>query len=263
MNHLKRYFAYRRSQRLRKSPLRRYCEDAVTVVAIAWVALTAFPSLLFAHSEAIGQITFYADEPLPKEIRTVSERAVERLQTTPTFKPTDMLHVFIANSLWRRVILIPASLNAYGAANIWTGNIVLGRCDIKNDVAYNARPKWNERPLHEVIAHECTHVLLQRRVGFVRYLSIPTWKNEGYCECIAGGGSFDRTLGETMLASGKDDNSPAFRYLKFSMAVSAVLQQCKADHVECLGQPATFEAALESAIQKLKKGEPGVGADSR
>jgi hypothetical protein len=47
------------------------------------------------------------------------------------------------------------------------------------------------------------------------------------------------------------------------MAVSAVLQQCKADHVECLGQPATFEAALESAIQKLKKGEPGVGADSR
>lgn len=233
------------------------------MVAIAWLTLTVFPSLLFAHSQTIGQITYYADEPLPTEIVTVSELAVERLHKSPTFTSNDRLHVFIAKSLWRRVILIPASLNAYGATNTWTGNVVLGRCDIRKNVAFNGQPQWNERPLHEVIAHECTHELLRRRVGFVQYLSIPTWKNEGYCEYIAGGGSFDRARGVTMLVSGQEDNSPAFRYLKYSMAVTELLQQCKKNHVECLRQPTTFEAALESAIQNLKMGEPSFGADLR
>ena len=85
-------------------------------------------------------------------------------------------------------------------------------------------PAHNQRSLHLVIAHECTHQLLRRRLGLLAAFRLPTWKNEGYCEYVAGNTSFDLAQGIELLASGNADSSPAFQYVKYYLAVRHILE---------------------------------------
>ena len=45
----------------------------------------------------------------------------------------------------------------------------------------------NARSLSGVIAHEITHLLIRKKFGYWRNLTMPTWKKEGYAEYVAGG----------------------------------------------------------------------------
>ena len=47
------------------------------------------------------------------------------------------------------------------------------------------------RPLHEYIAHEVTHMMVEDRIGIMASRRLPVWLREGYAEYVARSDSFD------------------------------------------------------------------------
>lgn len=118
-------------------------------------------------------------------------------------------------------------------------------------------PNYNQRPLHSVIAHECTHQLLRRRLGIVKALRLPTWKNEGYCEYVAGEPSFDVSKGIKLLANSQSHPSPSFQYLKYYLAVRQAIDVDGISVVELMSQDISAESLVKQAAES--SGSPEVG----
>jgi hypothetical protein len=224
MNHLWALLDWIWKRRQPKSRLRRYLERGLYAVMAVWALLLFFPHVLFAHSVRVGRFSIYSDEPIADSISTIVTLAEARLQTSPYHSPADRFSIHLANRRWRRLVLSPAGANAFGTSNLFTGHIVLNRCDVVADQCFNDMPTHNHRPLHSILAHECTHLLLGRRLGLLTAWRMPTWKNEGYCEYVAGDPSFEISRGMALLVAGRTDPSPAFDYLTYFLAVRHLLE---------------------------------------
>ena len=242
--------AYRQRKRKRKprSKSYRFTNRAIVLLCTAWLLLIFFPHPLFAHSIRVAEFRIYSDRPIPEEISEVIRDADSKLRQSVFFDEGETFSIFIAQDGWRRRLLNPRAANAFGAGFKFTGNTVLNRCDIGNDMCFNDRPRFNERPLHAVIAHECTHHLLASRLGLVRYFRLPTWKNEGYCEYVAGGSSFEHDRGMRILRTGRSENSPSFKYFTFLLAVRSALDDRGMTTDELFEEDLDFESLLQSAV---------------
>ncbi|MHC5537713.1 hypothetical protein ACYOEI_05715, partial [Singulisphaera rosea] len=102
-------------------------------------------------------------------------------------------------------------------------NTVLNRAEIPADLVFRKSSGQDRRPLSSVIAHERVHALLLAHYGPWRYYRIPTWKNEGYCEYVAGAPSFDLDEGRRLIREGRESPAPAFGYLQAYFMVKYLL----------------------------------------
>ena len=88
-----------------------------------------------------------------------------------------------------------ASFNLYlgtssfgkGYAALPTANVFINDHDLAQDLVFRDAPANNVRSLSGVIARETTHLLIRKRLGYWRNLTMPAWKKEGYAEYVAGG----------------------------------------------------------------------------
>ncbi len=232
-----------------RSKLYRYTNRTLATIGFAYILLLFFPNPLFAYSARVGQFNFHSDRPIPSEIRTVVERATEKLATSPLYTTNESFDVFIAADQWRRTLLMPRSPGASGASYILTGNTVLNRCDIKGDICTNDQPKFNRRPMHAVLAHECMHQLMAKELGLIAYARLPTWKNEGYCEYVAGSPSFDSAQGEKLLREEKTNSSHAFRYFTYMIAVRSCIDEKGMKPRQLLSQHFDFQVVLDESMK--------------
>ena len=240
--------AIKNRKKKERSKLYRYTNRTIALMGIAYFLLLLFPNPLFAYSAQVGQFNFYSDRPIPSEIQAVVEQATSKLSTSPLYTTTEPFDVFIAADQWRRTLLMPHSRGAIGTSNILTGNTVLNRCDIKDDICTNDQSSFNRRPMNAVLAHECMHKLMAKDLGLFAYIRLPTWKNEGYCEYVAGSPSFDSFIGETLLRDGKTHSSHAFRYLTYMIAVRSCIDDQAMLPRQFLLQPLDFQVALDESI---------------
>jgi len=228
--------------------LYRYANRTVNTLVFTYVLLLFFPNPLFTHVARVGQFRIYSDRPISSQIDAIVEQATARLATSPFYDPTDTFDVFIASDYWRRTLLIPRARGAYGASLIFTGNnIVLNRCDIENNTCFNDQPDFNRRTMHTVIAHECMHHLLADDLGILAYIRLPEWKNEGYCEYVAGDPSFDEAHGQELLRGGRSHGSHAFRYLTYLFATRSCIDDRGMTPRQFLSEPLDFDSSLEAA----------------
>ena len=223
MKHVSQWLRRRKTRQ--RSKLYRYTNRVVTVVGIAYVLLIFFPSPLFAWQVDIGNFRIFSDRPIPSEIEQIVRRAAARLGTSPFYSGTESFHIYIANDGWRRKLLNPRASKAFGASLVFTGNTILNRADIKQDRIHNDQPVHNQRSLHQVIAHECTHHLLVGNLRLLQYLRLPEWKEEGYCEYVAGGSTIPPDEAMRLLVKAETDSSPAFRYATYHIAARECLDR--------------------------------------
>ena len=249
--------SYRRRFGKPKSRARKYVDRTLSVLVGIWVLLLFFPQPLFAYSVRVGRFTVCSDQPIPANIGSVIALADSRLTASSLNSSDDTFSIIIANSTWRRMLMSRLGTKAFGTSNTLTGHTVLNRSDVSADLCFNSMSNHNQRSLHSVIAHECTHQLLRRRLGFVQALRLPTWKNEGYCEYVAGEPSFDVSKGIKLLANGQSDPSPSFLYLKYYLAVRQALDVKGLSFVELVSQSLDAESLAEQAAEVL--GSPDAG----
>jgi hypothetical protein len=251
-------------KRKSRSRLHRITNRTVTVLAILYLCVLFFPNFLFAHSVRVGQFDVHSDRPISNNIRSVFGDAQTLLAASPFNSDDQTFDIFIAEDNWRRCLLNPRAAKASGAYFSGTDNIILNRCDIDANLCFNGLPKFNTRPMHSVIAHECTHSMIRKRIGLIRAFLLPTWKHEGYCEYIAGNPSFDTKRAIALLAEDQSHPSITFRYACWLLAVRHVLDDRGLSVDELCSKTLDFQDTLDSAVQSAKNniGEKQLAARS-
>jgi hypothetical protein len=175
--------SYRKYQETRaKSRTYRTVRYLVFALVGAYILRLSCPQILFAHETSYKNFEFYSREPLDKELRAVLDKVETRLATSPINDQKLKFRIFLVNSYCRYGTLslyLGSSSFGKGFAALPTNNIFINKADLAKDLVFRNAPANDERSLSGVIAHEATHLLIRKKFGYLRNLTLPTWKKEG------------------------------------------------------------------------------------
>jgi hypothetical protein len=158
----------------------------VTAVFVAYLFTICFPQFLFAHNLTHQNFTIYSREPFDEHIDSVLDGAEARLSKSTIYDGQVSRRVFLTNSHGLYAFLSNKAFRSFANSLPFVNNILINKSDVAHDLVFLNRPQHNRRSLSGVIAHEVTHLFIRKKVGVLRASLMPTWKNEGYCEYVAG-----------------------------------------------------------------------------
>ncbi|WP_165073032.1 hypothetical protein [Paludisphaera rhizosphaerae] len=205
------------------------------LIALAYAFLHVYPQMLFAHSISERGVTLYSTRPIPASAAERLAKARDLIDRSELSAPGRRERIFLCNSPWLYRLFAPLSGGAFAVSIVLTDNVFVASADIDADVAYSRAPEYNSRAFSGLIAHEATHGLIRRRLGLWRSLRLPNWIVEGYCDYVAGGGSFPEEEGNRILAAGETHPSHSFRYFRYRKKVAQLIED----------QGLTFDALAE------------------
>lgn len=209
------------------SRLRRLHKIASIVVgaaAVGYLVLLAFPQALFGYSAEHGKFRVYAREPLGNEIVPVLDTAEARLQRSAIYDPEVRREIYLTGSHIMYAFLSHKAYNSFANSVPYLNNIFINKTDIAADRVIMNRAFSNTRSLSGVIAHETAHLFIRKRYGTIAATLMPTWKNEGYCEYIAGDTTITLEEGvRRWRENPKDDTN--YRFIKYQLMVRHLLER--------------------------------------
>jgi hypothetical protein len=234
-------------------PLYRAVRYGFFSLVLAYLLLLCFPQVLFGHQISSGNLTVYSREPLDQNIYTVLDRVQQRLATSPINSPDVKPKIFLTNSFrFYSTISLYIGGNSFGKgyAALNTNNVFINKSDAANDVVLRNAPTQNQRILSGVIAHEITHLLIRKRYGYWRNLTMPTWKKEGYAEYVAGGSTLDYETGVRMWRA-NPRNGTGYQYFKYYMLVKYVLEHDKLSVDDLFNRDFDMQVLEERVLKSL------------
>ncbi len=105
------------------------------------------------------------------------------------------------------------------------GSTFLPAADPASNTVRSSRNRFNVRQLSQVIAHERMHLLLAHHFGLIRIHLSPTWKQEGYCEYVAGGHSIGSEADGLRLLTEGTEIAPGIDYFRDYLRVKYLIEQ--------------------------------------
>ena len=212
-----------------KNKAYRIISNTILLLGIALVLLLSFPQILFAHEVSYKNFKIYSREPVDQNVYAVMDKVEARLAASPLNNAEVKPKVFLVNSfsLYQGLSLyIGANSFGKGYAMLPNSNVFINKSNLAKDLVYRNSPANNERSLSGVVAHEVTHLLIRKRYGYIRNLTMPTWKKEGYAEYVAGGSTLSYQDGVKMWKGNPKDGT-GYQYFKYHMLVKYLLEQEK------------------------------------
>lgn len=200
---------------------------SVLVVSLTcgYLSILAFPDLLFARQMTHGNFRIASDTPIDPKLAQVLDRAAARIRTSSIHDPSMIHRVYLCKSWWRKALLAPTSLGAYGITRgFFEYTVLLGQPDVAADRILRDPPKLVGRSLSGVIAHERTHALIDRHLGIWASMQCPSWKKEGYCDYIGGDTTFPIPEAKRLIRAGQQSREPAFRYARAYLLVKYLME---------------------------------------
>lgn len=195
----------------------------VTAVFVAYLLTICFPQYLFAHEVRYQNFKVYSREPFDKRIYKVLDDAEARLSKSTIYDRAISRRVFLTNSHGLYAFLSNKAFRSFANSVPLINNILINKSEVADDLVFLNRPKHNKRSLSGVIAHEVAHLFIRNKVGVVRTSLMPTWKNEGYCEYVAGDSTITYEEGVELWKENPNDDSK-YRYFKYHMMVKYLLE---------------------------------------
>ena len=193
--------------------------------ALAYVALLSFPQVVFAHETTHGNFRVYSREPLDPSIPAILDGVEAKLAASGIADETLEPRIFLVDS-HRLYSLLSLYVGRGSFAKCYpalpTSNVFVNASDVARDLVFRDAPENRERSLSGVLAHEVAHLLVRQKFGYLRNLTLPAWKQEGFAEYVAGGTLLDRDTGVRMWKQSPDD-ATGYRYFKYYMLVSHLL----------------------------------------
>jgi hypothetical protein len=191
-------------------------------LAIGYLLLISFPQPLFAYSVAYDRYTVHSREPMTG-IEHVIDAAEQRLKVSPIYNDSVRPSIYLTNGHRMYALLSHKAYKSFANSVPFIDNIFINKTDISADLVYIDRPLNDHRSLSGVIAHEVTHLLIRQRYGTVAASMMPVWKNEGYCEYIAGDSTIPLSEGIRLWRENPSDDS-SYRYLKYHAMIKYLLE---------------------------------------
>ncbi|HKP48172.1 MAG TPA: hypothetical protein VJT50_16345, partial [Pyrinomonadaceae bacterium] len=206
-----------------KKRLYKILGNALVAIALAYFFTLCFPQYLFAHEVTYRQFHVYSQSPLDAQLDKVLDSAEARLSKSTIYDAQVSRRIFLTNSHAMYSFLSHKAYKSFANSVPFLNNIFLNKSDVASDLVFLNRPEHNKRSLSGVIAHEVTHLFIRRKVGTFRASAMPTWKNEGYCEYIAGDTTVSYEEGVQLWKASPGDDSK-YRFFKYQMMVKYLLE---------------------------------------
>jgi len=231
----------------------RYLLIVAVSAGILYFLFLLFPEPFFRYNETVGNITLYAEKPLPPNTPDLL-KAVSRLLRRSTINDTTIHHrVFICNNLTLFGFLTRGRSNLGGLCDDrLTRNIFIRPADIAKGRILPP-PEWasasDDRPLSYFIAHEITHSLESHAAGRWN-VKIPIWLWEGYADYIGKGpDSFPEFLEQYRTHAPAMDPASGL-YTRYELWVMYLLDYKGMDIKDLLRHPPAL-SAVEEQINHL------------
>lgn len=222
--------AYRRYRAAKaKSKLYRGIRYLFVSLVAAYVLLLCFPQVLFAHQITYKNFTVYSRAPLDQNVYAMLDKVEARLTTSEINNTQVKPKIFLTNSqrLYSALSLyLGANSFGKGFGVLPTNNVFINEADVARDLVFRKAPAFNQRSLSEVVAHEVTHLLVREKFGYLKNLTAPAWKKEGYAEYVSGGTTLDYASGANMWKA-NPHNDRGYQYFKYYMLVKYLLDHDK------------------------------------
>src|ERR1043166_1803229 len=195
----------------------------VTILAINYLLLLYFPQPLFAYSTDYGTFQVHSRQPIGSELAAVLDSAEARLKRSPLYDKSVKRHVYLTDGFGMYALLSHKAYKSFPNSVPLIDNIFVDKSDVPADRVFVNRAKNNSRSLSGVIAHEVTHLFIRRRYGTLAASIMPVWKNEGYCEYIAGDSTISIEEGIRLWRENPADDT-GYRYIKYHLMVKHMLE---------------------------------------
>jgi hypothetical protein len=223
----KSYRSYRTA--LKNRPVFRLLTYIPWVLVLGYVLLLCFPQVIYGHEMTYKNMTISSRGPVDESIRTVLDKVESRLAASPLNNPEVRPRIVLTgNSRHYAMLSLYIGGNSFGKgfAMLPTQNVFINRADYQNDLVFRNARENNQRSLSGVIAHEITHLLVKKRFGYVRNLTMPAWKKEGYAEYVGGGSTLSHEEGVRLWKANPRD-ATGYQYFKYMMLVKYLLEHDK------------------------------------
>jgi len=193
----------------------------------AYFLTIAFPQYLFAHEVTHKNFKVYSRQPLDENIDKVLDSAQARLAKSTLYDESKTREIFLTDSHGFYTFLSNKAYHSFANSVPLLDNILVNKSDIKNDSVFVNQEGINQRSLSGVIAHEVTHLFIREKFGLRQALvSTPVWKNEGYCDYIAGDGVLTFDEGVRRWKENPNDDA-RYRFFKYHQMVRYLLEDEK------------------------------------
>jgi len=246
--------AYRQYQTAKaKSRAYRVFRYALFTGVVAYLLLLSFPQALFAHEVEYKRFHVYSREPLSANLHKVLDDAEAKLAVSELNTPDVKPKIFLTNStrLYAVVSLyVGANSFAKGYPLLPTTNVFVNKAGIDEDLVYRDAPQNNSRSLSGVIAHETAHFLVRKKLGYWGTFMLPTWKQEGYAEYVAGGSTLNYETGVKLWRENPRDGT-GYQYFKYYMLVKYLLDHDKLSVDEFLHRDFDLRELEEKVLGSL------------
>jgi hypothetical protein len=225
---------------------------SVAVTSAAWLALTWHPQPLFGYELQRGNIVVHAREPLPEAARTIVDDALQRIARSSLYDPAQRYHVFLTGKTGLYGLLT-GNARGSGLTNCW-GNVFIRRADVAGNRVFAAdgREKDGGRTLTYHLAHELTHAMALRRLGWIHVHALAAFQKEGYADHIGFAHDIDLAAERAALVRGDPRMNVASSglYARYELLVVYLMKCRKMTAEQLLAEPlrqARIEADLRSS----------------
>lgn len=226
---MKKFFAdvYREYKVFTGNKIYRIFRYVFTGIFTAYLLTIVFPQYLFAHDISYKNFRVYSNQPLDGNIERVLNLAEAKLEKSPIYDKELTERIFICDSFALYTFLSPTSRKAFANTLPVARNIRIGMVDASRDLVFRNDQNDNQRSLSGVIAHEVTHNLIRKKFGLINsFTSLPNWKDEGYCEYVAGETTVSFAEGARRWKE-NPNNESRYAYFKYHQMVKYLLDEEK------------------------------------
>jgi len=203
------------------------CSACVVVACLLLVVAEIWPEAAFPYTVNQGTLHVHSRLPLPAAAVGVLAEAQRRLQRSPLYDPDYPAEVFVCEGDWRWLLYTGLNRRSAAVARIpWPADVIARGIDFTQDLYLQASGDFAppDRPAHGMLAHELTHVLVARHLGWVQSWRLPAWVREGYADYVGRGSDFDYDDARAAFVGQSKSASQSGQYLYYTLFISQVLE---------------------------------------
>ena len=233
--------------RTRKATLVNYL---ILVLIAVYLTLVAFPNFLFGYTLTYNHYNIHSTKAIGDNIKILVDEAEKHLSASELYDKNFTQDICLCNGYTLYSFLAPLSRTAFACNYPLINIIFIADCNIEKNQAYKNDEQDNyTRRLSELIAHETTHTLIEKKLGFWKYRFLTSWKNEGYCEYIGYNNADALKDAKTFLATHRNDKSGSAMYRKYFYAVIFLKEKEKMTFDDLMESNLTFDQVLNKIEQ--------------
>ena len=226
----------------------------IYIVLLILVIILSFPNLYSTDKVVYKNYTVYSSFRIKNisKLKTIIDNAIKLQERAKVYDENIKQRVFI-NDSFKLYGFQSAFLNreAFGITYLNLGGIIyINKADIDNNITYSPREKFNKRSLHDIIAHESTHVYLRNKLGFFKEMFMSHWEKEGFCEYVASSSSYPLKKGLYNLQNNITDekSSASYKYFKARMAMTYMIEIEGKDLIQILDADLELDSILTKEV---------------